>query len=97
MVSEEFKWSVLEKDSMDIVFKQGGLLLNLRNECELYNLSATILVLFCSEGNNIPESMGMSQLFMQLLRNDSTEPIKWKFPPSWLNMEEGSLKAQDIY
>jgi hypothetical protein len=90
-------WVPLEQHSVETVFRQGGLLKSLWNECESLSIPATALVLFCAEGNNIPESLGMSSLFIQLLRAPEVLPNQWKFPPSWANMEEGLLRASDIY
>ncbi|XP_029022827.1 proteasome assembly chaperone 2 [Betta splendens] len=64
----------------------GGITKGLYTDSCAEDLPLAVLLLFCSEGDNIPDAFTLvNQLndWLHLLDNPSQEPNKWKVPASW--------------
>uniref|UniRef100_A0A3Q1GUF9 Glyoxylate reductase/hydroxypyruvate reductase n=1 Tax=Acanthochromis polyacanthus TaxID=80966 RepID=A0A3Q1GUF9_9TELE len=64
----------------------GGITKGLYTDSCTEDLSLAVLLLFCSEGDNIPDAFTLVNHlndWLHLLDNHSPEPNKWKIPPSW--------------
>ncbi|XP_020490374.1 proteasome assembly chaperone 2 [Labrus bergylta] len=64
----------------------GGITKGLYTDSCEEDLPLAVLLLFCSEGDNIPDSFTLVNHlndWLHLLDNPSKEPNKWKIPTSW--------------
>ncbi|XP_069553716.1 proteasome assembly chaperone 2 [Brachyistius frenatus] len=64
----------------------GGITKGLYTDSCAEDLPLAVLLLFCSEGDNIPDAFTLVNHlndWLHLLDNHSQEPNKWKIPTSW--------------
>ncbi|CAJ1083429.1 proteasome assembly chaperone 2 [Xyrichtys novacula] len=64
----------------------GGITKGLYTDSCAEDLPLAVLLLFCSEGDNIPDAFTLVNHlndWLHLLDNPSKEPNKWKIPTSW--------------
>ncbi|XP_060948814.1 proteasome assembly chaperone 2 [Limanda limanda] len=64
----------------------GGITKGLYTDSCAEDLPLAVILLFCSEGDNIPDAFTLVNHlndWLHLLDNPSQEPNKWKIPPSW--------------
>lgn len=64
----------------------GGITKGLYKDSCTEDLPLAVLLLFCSEGDNIPDAFSLTNhlnSWLHLLDNPGEEPNKWKIPPSW--------------
>jgi proteasome assembly chaperone 2 len=58
----------------------------LHTQCHMKSIPFLSFVLYCAEGNNVPEAMKMASLVVQYLEMEKfldTEEKYFVFPPSW--------------
>ncbi|CAL9691542.1 unnamed protein product [Knipowitschia caucasica] len=71
----------------------GGITKGLYTDSCAEDLPLAVLLLFCSEGDNIPDAITLSNhlnSWLHLLDNHDEDQNKWKIPPSWTLMFGGS-------
>ncbi|XP_019957570.1 proteasome assembly chaperone 2 [Paralichthys olivaceus] len=64
----------------------GGITKGLYTDSCAEDLPLAVILLFCSEGDNIPDAFTLVNHlndWLHLLDNPRQEPNKWKIPPSW--------------
>lgn len=67
----------------------GGITKGLYTDSCAEDVPLAVLLLFCSEGDNIPDAFTITNhlnSWLHLLDNPSEDPNKWKIPPSWTLM-----------
>jgi len=89
----------LEEKSFDLLFKQGSLTEGVYQESVTQNVPILVLTIFCSEGDNIPESIQLTEAANQYLRvvtentSNSNGASKWKPPNSWTLIQGGPFEV----
>jgi len=51
--------------------------------CEAEGVAASVLVVFCSEGDNVPEAFLLASCVNDLMKLVDAERPKWRIPSSW--------------
>ena len=71
-------WKPLEEESYEIIFRPNGVLETLYNESKSQSqYKFTSILLFCSEGYNIPESLQIADLTAQFLQWNQGKPHRY--------------------
>lgn len=71
-------------DSLNI--PGGGVTKELFENCDKSELALVAMIIVCSEGNNYPEALNMTEelnKWLKLLEDRGTAENKWKIPSSW--------------
>jgi hypothetical protein len=89
-------WKKLEQDSNHHVFKRGTVLDYFWQKALKGNLPVVILIMFCSEGNNIPESLLMGEELLKYLQVPLPQG-GWLLPPSWKFINEDFVFTDSTY
>ncbi|XP_076338694.1 proteasome assembly chaperone 2-like isoform X1 [Tachypleus tridentatus] len=89
------------EDSAGVLHMPGsGITRSLFEECSTKKVRLVVLLLYCSEGDNVPDAFTMAdQLnsWLQLIPgNDSEKGKSWKVPASW-NLMFGNHPPKNIY
>eukprot|EP01111_Echinosteliopsis_oligospora_P006843 TRINITY_DN2123_c0_g1_i1.p1 TRINITY_DN2123_c0_g1~~TRINITY_DN2123_c0_g1_i1.p1 ORF type:complete len:189 (-),score=23.83 TRINITY_DN2123_c0_g1_i1:24-590(-) len=92
----EIQMQSLEERSYDLLFKKGSLTEGLYEECK--NITqVTVLAIFCSEGDNIMDSMILTHcanLFIQAIPPPASGgSVQWRSPNSWRAMESNNVNT----
>jgi len=87
-------WEVLEQRSQSQVLKRGTVLTNFWNVASEKNIWCTLLVIFCSEGNNIPESL---VLIEHVAKHLKLPQVPWILPPSLQVVNEEFVFTDEMY
>ncbi|XP_051992479.1 proteasome assembly chaperone 2-like [Xyrauchen texanus] len=92
---EELGWKEMERISIlpDVCESEqrlyipgGGVTKALYTDCCTEDISMAVLLIFCSEGDNIPDAfMLINHLndWLHLLEKPTQGSVQWKVPPSW--------------
>ncbi len=76
---------------------RAGLLRPLLAACAAADVPAAALVLFCKEGNNVPEACQMAAAANHVLALMAPPPAAWKPPRAWSAMEGGRIDDAMLY
>lgn len=111
MLSNICKWIQLEKrpsellylpDESDLFIPGSGIAKALFEKCCESGLAAAIVLIFCSEGDNIVESLLLASFinsyfgWLSAVKTGDTERVPWKIPPSW-QLQYGSQLNRILY
>jgi proteasome assembly chaperone 2 len=91
----ELKWIELEAETKDSIIKQGTVAQRLLEEGEKQSFPVSVVLLFCAEGNNVPDGLTMASHVNQYLKvkesnpNPNPQVSEWLVPSSWSVLLEG--------
>lgn len=77
---------VAESDRQRLYIPGGGVTKALFNDCCSENISMAVLLLFCSEGDNVPDAFTLVNHlndWLHLLDKAVQDPVPWRIPSSW--------------
>ncbi|KAJ8880954.1 hypothetical protein PR048_017427 [Dryococelus australis] len=76
----------------------GGFAKVLFDMCTKQEISSAILLKFCSEGDNIPDSVLLADYWNDLVRivPQTISGDRWRFPPSWKHLF-GNAPVEELY
>jgi len=82
-------WKPLEQLSYQTVLKRGGFSSTFLQQSEQQALGFFALILFCAEGDNIPDAIMMCEYLNELLNFQSrgVQKVTWKIPYSWAHIQ----------
>nr|CAB3265253.1 proteasome assembly chaperone 2-like [Phallusia mammillata] len=86
----EFGWSQLEQRNVGhgdrvLFMPGGGFTKQLYKMCSEENIPNVVLLTFCSEGDNIPEAVTLTQRLNQW-KSFSSKLNSWNYPKSWSHL-----------
>jgi proteasome assembly chaperone 2 len=106
---QEFKnlsWKALESIFIDdfnggtiLQIHGGGFAKSIFDLLQKNNVNCIVLLKFCSEGDNIPDAVDLINCincWLQLIKVDSENMCKLKFPPSW-SFLFGNCTLKEMY
>jgi len=98
-INNQLSWLHLEKESFDVFVRRETFTSTFFDDCQTKGLDLLVLVLFCSEGNNIPESIIMATNIINFFHlkksTDSLNSFTWVFPNSWNTIEGTAISLQN--
>ncbi|XP_051926186.1 proteasome assembly chaperone 2 isoform X2 [Hippocampus zosterae] len=88
---EELGWRELERrldagaDETKLAIPGGGITKGLYTDSCREDVPLAVLLLFCSEGDNVPDALSLVSHLDDMLHllNHAMWEVKWKIPPSW--------------
>lgn len=111
-LTQKFGWKELElrdavpgldaqatSQSQQLYIPGGGITKLLYTECCRENVPVAVLLLFCSEGDNLPDAMTLASHlngWLNLTENSTSRSHPWKIPASWKFLF-GNDAPMDIY
>ncbi|KAF7690883.1 proteasome assembly chaperone 2 isoform X2 [Silurus meridionalis] len=77
---------ITDSDSLRLYIPGGGVTKALYNDCCSENMSMAVLLLFCSEGDNVPDTFTLVNHlndWLHLLAKPVQGSVPWRIPSSW--------------
>eukprot|EP01117_Protostelium_nocturnum_P017264 TRINITY_DN7004_c0_g1_i1.p1 TRINITY_DN7004_c0_g1~~TRINITY_DN7004_c0_g1_i1.p1 ORF type:complete len:275 (+),score=99.30 TRINITY_DN7004_c0_g1_i1:36-827(+) len=92
--AKQLRWTSLESNSLFDSFTAGTTAYYFVEQCNIVDIPLVSLICFCSEGDNIPDAIRVSQ-FVSEYFDLSQEKKDWNLPHSWTALMEANEHIEE--